>query len=169
MEILMEEDRFNIISDEDKRFIKEFDKQMGILGYDCGGVIGSGYCWSKYMIVYSKSGSKSKKVIARIYISEKNILLRLFFNNINKHSEYIKQAPLHIKDVFVNDRGLCGQCENKKDKCNFRKTYVIDEREIQKCSGVTFEFFNPNITKLQDYVELIKEFYSKKSVVLSKC
>lgn len=168
MDILMEEERFSIISEDDKQFIKEFDKQIGLLGYDCGRTIGSGYCWGRYMIIYSKSGAKTKKVIARIYIRENNIVLRLFFNNINKHSDYIRQAPTHIKDVFINDRGLCGHCEGKKDKCNFRKTYVIDGDEIQKCSGVTFEFFNPTISNLKDYIELLKEFYGKKLAVGNK-
>jgi hypothetical protein len=44
-----------------------------------------------------------------------------------------------------------------------RKIYVIDGRQIEKCSGVVFEFHQPNVEKLPDYMELLKEFYEKKA------
>ena len=44
----------------------------------------------------------------------------------------------------------------------FRKTYTLDGRRIEKCNGITFEFFDPNVQKLNDYISLFIEFYPKK-------
>jgi hypothetical protein len=113
------------------------------------------------MIIYSKTGVKTKSVAARIFIRESGILLRLFFNNIDKHRNYIENTPEHIKEVFVGNYGDCS-CNPKKDNCRMRKTYTIDERLTEKCSGVVFEFNNATIEKLPDYVNLFKEFYPPK-------
>lgn len=97
MEELLSEDRFTIISDADKALIRAFNSEMEALGYGFGGDIGDGYCWGRYMILYTKTGTKSKKGIARIYIRESSHCLRLFFNNIDKYRAYIEKALLHIK------------------------------------------------------------------------
>lgn len=164
---IIEEDRFSMIKDCDKEFIKLFDKEIKALGYDFGGGIGDGYCWGKYMIIYSKTGVKTKNVVARIFIRENCIVLRLFFNNIDKHRNYIENAPKHIKDVFTCGRGDCS-CNPQKDNCRMRKTYTIDNRLIEKCSGVVFEFDDPTIDKLYDYVNLLHEFYPPKQVKAAK-
>lgn len=161
MKDILLESRFDIISESDKAFILDFDEKIMELGYDFGGGIGDGYCWGKLMIVYSKTGVKSKKVIARIYIREDGIILRLFLNNIDKHTEYIENAPEHIKEVFVGPNGNCS-CNPKKENCRMRKTYVIDNKKIEKCGGVTFEFSNPTVDQCQDYIHLLKEFYPVK-------
>jgi len=158
MERLLSEERFNIISEGDKKFILDFDKAITELGYDFGSAIGDGYCWGKYMIIYSKTGVKNKKVIARIFIRESGIVLRLFFNDIDKHRKHIEHAPEHIKSVFAGNHGNCS-CNPQKENCRMRKTYTIDDKQIEKCSGVVFEFWNPTAEKLADYIDLLEEFY----------
>jgi len=155
------EKRFDIVSNPDKAFILAFTKEIAGLGYDFGGHIGWGACWGLYMVIYSKVGVKSKQVAARIFIRENGIVLRLFFNNIDKHSKYIETAPEHIKSVFTNAHGVCS-CNPKKENCKMRKTYTINENLIEKCSGVVFEFHQPDMDKLPDYIDLFKEFYVSK-------
>ena len=160
MKIILEEERFNFISSCNKSFIIAFDSEISKLGYSYGGDIGSGACWGKYMIVYSKIGVRNKQVAARIYIKEDNIVLRLFLNKIDKHREYIENSPAFIKDVFIGDHGKCQHCHNEKnDNCKFRKTYTIDNNYYEKCNGITFEFWMPDLQKLADYIGLLKEFY----------
>jgi len=163
MEKILLEDRFNIVSGSDKIFITAFDKEIGHLGYSFGGGIGDGYCWGKYMVVYTKANVKSKNVVARIFIREDCIVLRLFVNNVDKHRAFIENAPTHIKDVFIGNQGTCS-CNPKKENCHMRKTYTIDGKTIEKCSGVVFEFWNPPIEKLPDYIDLLKEFYTPPTI-----
>lgn len=158
MEEILSEERFNIISDSNKAFITAFNTKIKNLGYDFGGSIGNGYCWGKYMIIYAKTGVKSKNVIARIFIRENGIVLRLFFNNVDKHSAYIENSTAHIKDVFTGNHGNCS-CSPKKENCRMRKNYTVDNKTIEKCSGVVFEFWSPTEEKLPDYIDLLKEFY----------
>jgi len=111
MKNAMSESRFDYISGPDKDFIIAFDDEMKKLGYDFGNNIGTGYCWGRYMIIYSKTGIKSKKVAARIYIREDGgIVLRLFLNGIDKHREYIENAEPYIKDVLTGTHGDCIYC-----------------------------------------------------------
>jgi hypothetical protein len=160
MKTLLTEERFDFITPENKEFIVIFNEEMKKLGYDFGNNIDSGFCWGKYMIIYSKTGVKSKKVTARIYIRDKGLVLRLFFSNIDKHRDYIVKAPKYIKEVFTGDHGRCNHCRDDKEEiCKFRKIYTIEDSVIEKCSGVTFEFWNPDLEKLPDYMNLMREFY----------
>ena len=166
MDYRLAEERFSIISEPDKAFIHAFSNEIAELGYDYGGHIGSGYGWGPYMIIYSKIGVKSKQVAARIYIRIDTIVLRLYFSDIDKHRAFIENAPPHIKRAFTDDHGKCNHCENchrKDGLCKFRKTYTIDSQEYEKCNGVVFEFWQPNTEKLPDYIELLREFYGKKT------
>jgi hypothetical protein len=159
MKDLMLEDRFGMIQQKDKDFIVAFNEEMSKLGNGFDGKIGDGFCWGKYMIIYAKIGIRNKNVLARIYIREDGIVLRLYFNRIDEHRGFIENAPFYIKDVFTGESGRCNHCHNEKDgTCKFRKTYVIDGIFIEKCNGMTFEFREPNIGKLIDYMELIREF-----------
>lgn len=163
MKNLLSEERFNNISTENKAFILAFDDAISKLGYGFGGKIDSGFCWGKYMIIYSKIGVKSKQVAARIYIRESSIVLRLFLNKINRHYEYIENAPPFIKEVFTGEYGNCHHCHNDKDGiCKFRKTYTLGNNYIEKCNGITFEFWEPDLEKLPEYINLLKEFYPNK-------
>ena len=160
MKDILQEERFDFISKKDKGFVLAFNDEMAKLGYGFGGKIGSGYCWGKYMIIYTRAGVKSKKVFARIYLRDESIVLRLFLNEIDKHREYVENAPSHIKAVFVGDFGDCKHCHNEKDSlCRFRKTYTLDNRPIEKCNGSTFEFQDPNLQRISDYMALFTEFY----------
>ncbi|HOP10249.1 MAG TPA: DUF6434 domain-containing protein [Oscillospiraceae bacterium] len=162
MEDRLKEERFHLISEADKSFILAFNREITELGYDFGGNIGWGACWGLYMIIYSKVGAKSKQVAARIFIRENRIILRLFFNNVDKHTQYIENAPEHIKSVFIGTHGDCS-CNPKKENCRMRKTYILDGKTIEKCSGVVFEFHQPDLAKLPDYMGLLREFYEKKA------
>lgn len=163
MKETLREERFIFMSNDDKAFMIAFDDEMTKLGYHSGGTIGNGYCWGKYMVIYTKIGVKSKKVYARIYIRENDIVLRLYFSKVGAHHEFIEQAPDYIKDVFVSEYGNCNCCHNDKNGvCKFRKVYKIDNHLIEKCNGRTFEFYNPTIEKLADYIELFSEFYSRR-------
>lgn len=160
MKTILTEERFNIITAENKAFILAFDNEISKLGYSFGSNIGSGACWGKYMIIYSKIGVKSKKVAARIYITENSIVLRLFLNNIDNHREYIESTKNYIKEVFTGEHGNCHHCHNDKGgTCKFRKYYTLENKYIEKCNGITFEFREPNLDKLPDYLGLLKEFY----------
>jgi len=161
MEDRLTEERFSIISEPDKSFILAFSREIAEMGYNFGGNIGWGACWGPYMVIYSKVGVKSKQVAARIFIRENHIVLRLFLNNVDKHRQYIENAPEHIKSVFIGTHGDCS-CNPKKENCRMRKTYAIDGDLIEKCSGVVFEFHQPNIAKLPDFIDLFKEFYASK-------
>lgn len=167
MHEILKEERFSFVSSEDKAFILAYNEEMTRLGYDFGSQIGSGYCWGKYMMIYRKSGVKSERVYARIYIREPSVVLRLFLNDIDKHRKFIENAPAYIKEVFVDDQG---KCRHDRDdgggKCKFRKTYTIDGRLIEKCNGITFEFLDPSVQKIKDYIALFAEFYPKRGRML---
>jgi hypothetical protein len=157
---ILKETRFDFVSQTDKGFINGFDAEMKKLGYGFGGNIGSGYCWGRYMLIYRKEGVKSEKVFARIYIRETGLVLRLFLSDVDKHRTFVENAPAHIRDVFAGAAGNCQHCENKKGGlCAFRKTYTMENRLIEKCSGVVFEFHQPGMEKLPDYIELFSEFF----------
>jgi len=153
---LLAERRFNIVSENDKAFIIAFDKAVNELGYDCENTIGSGYSWSPLMIIYGKTGTKSRPCIARIYIHNDGISLRLFFTNINKHRAYIENAPEHIKTMFSGGKN----CPCRPD-CPHKgqKIYTIDDKDYKKCRDADFRITKPNIDELSDYIGILAEFY----------
>ncbi len=164
MKNVISESRFDFVSGPDKDFITAFDDEMKKLGYDFGNSIGSGYCWGRYMIIYSKTGVKSKKVAARVYIRQDgSVVLRLFLSGIDMHREYIEKAEPYIKDVLEGTHGDCSHCKNDKGGiCKFRKTYTLDGRLFEKCNGIVFEFHKPDTAKLSGYIGLLSEFYKTK-------
>lgn len=163
METILAEQRFDFLSERDKAFILAFDREMEAFGFDFGGSIGSGYCWGRYMVIYAKSGVKSKQVPARIYLREDGIVLRLYLNQIDKHRAYLEQAKPFILAPFLGPRGDCTHCHNDKNgMCKFRKSYTLCGRDIDKCNGITFEFFEPSLERMPDYIGLLREFYPGK-------
>lgn len=155
-------ERFEFVSDEDKRFIISFSNELEKMGYVFDKEIGSGYCWGKYMILYRKQDVKSKKVYARLYIKDNEIVLRMYLSNIDQHRAFIENAPDYIREVFTGDYGDCKHCHNEKDgACKFRKSYILDNRLIEKCNGMTFEFYHPTLEKLPGYLELFAEFNTR--------
>lgn len=161
---MLQEERFGYVSAADKAFVCAFVERMAALGYDFGDTIGSGYCWAPYMLVFTRSGVKNKNVVARIYLRDTGIILRLYFSDIDRRRAYIEAAPPHIKQVFVGDFGACQHCHNEKNgACKFRKTYTIDGRFIEKCNGNTFYFARPELAAMDDYLALFGEFYPAKT------
>lgn len=156
----MAERQYNFIQEKDRNFIIEFTKALENMGYTYGGEIGNGYCWGRYMLIFRKAHVKSKNVVARIYIREDSILLRLFLNKVTKHAPYINSSPDFIKNVFTGDYGNCKHC--KGDHCKFRKDYEIDGIHFEKCNGTTFEFSYPTVERLTDYIQLLQEFFPPK-------
>ncbi len=154
------EKQFDFVSKNDKGFIVAFTQALENMGYTYGDTIGNGFCWGKYMLIFRKANVKSKKVVARIYIRDDSIVLRLFFNNVTKHSEYIDATPEYIKSVFVGEYGSCNHC--KGDNCKFRKDYEINGIKYEKCNGTTFRFNEPSVENLHDYLKLFREFYPVK-------
>ena len=162
---ILKEDRFDFLSAANHEFILAFDEEMNRLGYDFGDTIGDGFCWGRYMLIYRRSGVKSSKVYARVYLREADIVLRLFLSGIDQHHQFIEQAPAHIQQVFTGHFGDCQHCKNEKDgQCKFRKTYTIAGQLIEKCNGNTFWFHQPVIEKLPDYIALFTEFYPVKKL-----
>lgn len=163
MENVLKDPRYDCICTADKEFITAFDSGMNELGYTCGNHFGDGYCWGRYMLIYRKSGVKSKKVYARVYVRDGGIALRFFFSDIDRHRAYVESAKPHIKDIFTDTHGDCGHCQGKNDGiCKFRKSYTIDGRQIDKCNGVVFEIREPEIGYLSDYMDLFTVFYPRK-------
>jgi hypothetical protein len=163
---LLQEEKFNFIPKSSKDFITAFDEEIEKLGYSSNGVIGNGYIWGKYMILYSKTRIKTRKILARVYIRESSIVLRLYLNNIDSHRKFIEDAPPHIKKAFTGEYGRCKHCKNEKEGvCKFRKTYTIDGQLIEMCNGFTFEFWEPTIDKLPDYMVILSEFLPVRSQV----
>lgn len=150
---------YDFIRDTDKDFIIAFTDELNKLGFYEDG-FSNGFCWGRYMLIYRKSGVKSKNVYARIYVREKSICLRMFFNDVTRKGEYIKNTPDYIRDAFTGDFGTCKHC--KGDNCKFRKDYEIDGVKYEKCNGYTFEFNDPTIEKLPAYIDLFKVFYCNK-------
>jgi hypothetical protein len=160
LKTFLDDPSFAFLTMPDREFVLAFDDRMGALGYDFGNEIGSGYCWGRYMMIYRRTGVKSDKVYARIYLREPRIVLRMFLNDIHKHRSFLEEAPWHIKAVFTGPHGDCEHCHNEKDgACRFRKTYTLDGRMIEKCNGIVFEFHEPETSRLRDYLDLFTEFY----------
>lgn len=159
MQDMLQHEQYQFISDQDKSFITAFDEAMSKIGYENGGIT-NGFCWGRYMILYSRSGLKNKYIAARIYIRDHNIALRLFLNKVDDHRTYIEQSPADIKSIFTGPAALCQHCHNEKDGfCRFRKVYTIDQQRIEKCNGLTFTIENPDIARLPEYLALLGEFH----------
>jgi len=168
VEKLLSEDKFNAVADSDKMFIITFDSEIEKFGYSCGGIIGKGgKWWQDISIKWAKVGIKTERLIARIYQRDNKLILRLYFNKIDKHRDYIENAPTHIKEIFTGSHGNCGfdkcPCKTNKLNCKFRKSYTLDGKAIHKCNGITFEVLHPDISKLPDYIDLLSKFYARKN------
>lgn len=165
---LMQESRFDFVSKDDKTFITAFDAALLERGW---GIENNGhfkgYCWGRYMLIYCKLGVKAKKVAARIYLRDDSIVLRLFLNGMDKHRAFLESSPEHIKSVFLlGGGGDCRHCPDSgsrvNGRCIFRKNYTIEGQAVEKCNGAVFEFCQPNMQKLPDYLALLDEFYTTK-------
>ena len=164
MKNLLEEAAYDFISSIDKGFIIAFDDEMNRLGYTCNKNIGDGYCWGRKMLIYTKQGVKSKKSYARVYIRDSDLILRLYFSNVDKQRDAIEQAPDYIQAAFTGDYGTCQHCHNMKadGSCSHRKTYAIHDKQYELCDGFAFWFFAPTADRLPEYSKLFLAFYPEK-------
>lgn len=159
MQKLLQDPCFDYIDPQDKAFIVDFTHAMKKRGYEFGDKIVPGICWGRNMIIYTKS----KRCLARIYLRDESIALRLYLNQIDDHCAYIESSSELIKSVFTGPHGACHHCHNEKNgSCKFRKTYTIDGVTIEKCNGETFVFDQPDSIKLPEYLALIDEFIQPK-------
>lgn len=99
--LLLNDETYAYVSEEDKGFICQFTDAMNDLGYVCGEKIVDGICYGKHMMIFTKMNVKSKKVYARLYFRESGVVLRLFFSKVSEHAKYIDACPSYIKDSFV--------------------------------------------------------------------
>ncbi len=158
---------YAFINDSQKGFVLAFDEAMCKIGYESGGIVPY-VCLGRYKIEYTKSGNKTKRFVARVYFRDYGIVLRLYFTNIDKHRQYIENAPEYIKTPFINDAGRCKQCDKagggigNKGTCSFKKTYTINGALYEKCSGENYYFNNLELSAIPQYIELLETFYPNK-------
>jgi len=158
---LLSQNEYDFISGENKAFIIAFDAEMEQLGYTSGKIIGLGHCWGRYMIIYTKASTKSKKSYVRIYIRDEDIVLRLYLSNVDKHSNIIEQAPAYIQEAFIGKFPSCDHCHDKTE-CVHQKRYTLNGTRYEICDGKAFWFIQPKIEHLSDYLKLFNTFYPVK-------
>ena len=158
---LLQRERFHFLPEEEKAFLLLFDREMERLGYTAGGHIGCGYCWGKYMLIYRKAGSESRKVFARVYLREDRSILRMYFDKVERHRVAIEGAPEHIQDAFTGAYGYCNHCHNQKadGRCSHRRSYRLHDEAYEFCDSFTFWFLEPTPDKVPDYIAIFTEFY----------
>ncbi len=148
------------ITEADKTFILLWDERLKALGYTCGGEVRGGFCWGKYMLVYTKAGVKSDKSYCRVYLRDIGAAVRLYLNGVDDHRAYLEGTPDYILDAFTNDYGACKHCPNKQgDACRHRKSYTLFGKLYEKCDGFTFELWHPSPERVDGYAALLTEFY----------
>ncbi|MCL2456959.1 MAG: hypothetical protein FWD19_05365 [Defluviitaleaceae bacterium] len=156
---LLTDDKYNFVGKKDTDFIVAFDDYMIANGYKNNG-IQAYYVFGKYKIEYYKT---KNKYVARIYFRDDGIVLRLYFSNIEKHKNYIENAPEFIKKPFVDDSHKCKKPNCKgmmlNDKCRFRKTYTIDGMSHVKCASESFMYHELEAENASEYVALLDTFY----------
>jgi len=168
MNKLLADEKFDFISENDKEFIVAFNNEMLRAGYMNNG-IQPYVVFGKYKIEYCKARLKTKKYVARIYFRDKEIVLRLYFSNINTCRDYIEKAPDFIKKPFINNHSKCKGCDANgggmisNTKCRYKKSYIIDSETYIKCAEQAFMFENPAACNAIEYVNLITAFYPDKS------
>lgn len=160
IEKLLEDEKYGFMPDADKAFVAGCTRALEKMGYTCGGEIVDGICWGKYMLIFRKASLKKGKVAARIYIRDGSVTFRLFASDVTKHASFIASAPDYIREVFTGDFAACRHCNG--EECRFQKRYEIGGVEYIKCNGQTFEFANADLSKLDGYMALFREFYPEK-------
>lgn len=162
---LMQDEKFDFVNATGKAFITNFDNEMNRLGYSTNSGIGNGFCWGKYMIIYTKSGVKSQKSYARIYIQKDgSMYLRMYFSNVERHKEAIENSPEFVQIAFTSGFGACKHCHNQKidGVCSHRKTYTLNSVKYEICDGYAFYFKNPDSSRIPDYISIFKVFYPER-------
>ncbi|MCL2407833.1 MAG: hypothetical protein FWC95_07890 [Defluviitaleaceae bacterium] len=149
---------FSIITSAQRAFILEFNNKMNELGYDYGGKVGGPSYECKYVLIYGKTNTKSRPITARVYISNRFIAVRFYFKDVDKHREYIENAPKYIKSAFAFKDGDCKNCSIN---CKKMHNYTIDGVAYSKCPWSTFFFRYCTLDMLEDYMALYSKFSEK--------
>ena len=156
----LSEEKFDVISEDDKAFIFAYDDALSPLGYDFGNRLWGATSYTE--VGYSKTGVKSKNMVSRIRIEHDTgkITLRIYVNNVDKYRDFIENAPLHIKAGFAFESGECTGCN-----INFchPKKYTLDGKQYVKCVHFAGTFNEPTIDKIPDYCDLLATAFPKKS------
>jgi hypothetical protein len=158
---LLLDEKYAFVSQKDRDFIMAFNDCMMNVGYKNNG-IQPYVVFGKHKIEYFKPGNKTNKYIARIYLRDDKIVLRLYFSSIDKHSAYIEKAPDYIQKPFVDESHKCKRPNCKgigNDKCRYQKTYVIDGITYIKCAEQSFMYHNVDAENAPGYVDLLATFY----------
>ena len=154
-------EKYAFVSQKDKNFIIAFNDSMVKAGYENNG-IQPYVVFGKYKIEYCKPGNKIKKYIARIYFRDDEIVLRLYFSNIDKRRDYIEKSPCFIQRPFIDDSHRCKKPNCKgmgKGKCRYQKTYTIDGIPYVKCAEQSFCYYHMDAENASEYVALLTAFY----------
>ena len=166
MRDLLDNPKYDFIGEQDKDFILAFDDAMTSAGYENNG-IQPYVVFGKLKIEYFKPGTKTKKYIARVYIRDDGIVLRLYFSDIDKHRNYIENSPDFIKKPFIDNSHDCKMPNCKgmitNGKCRYRKTYYIDGALHVKCAEQSFMYYGMNAENAARYAELLLAFYPIKN------
>lgn len=99
------------------------------------------------------------KRIARVYPNE-DIILILKLNNMDNYSQFMKDLPAHLQEVFNrNYCTVCGFQGATKEFCKFRIHWNLDNKEYAGCAYLCFNFLNPVIDDLDIYFALLEYEY----------
>jgi hypothetical protein len=163
MRNLLSDEIYNFVSQQDKEFIIAFNDAMIEAGYENNG-IQPYVVFGKYKIEYYKPGNKTNKYIARFYFRDDEIVLRLYFSNIDKHRDYVEKSSDFIKKPFVDESHQCKHCKGMitNGKCRYRKTYTLDGVPYVKCAEQSFMYYNMEPKNASSYAELLTVFYPAK-------
>lgn len=149
--------RFKAVFEENLPFLEAFDKGMEGLGYT------SERRDDGTQMVYMKAGVKSEKPYVRVFADRRGLVLRFHLFKVEKHADFIADAPSHIRDVFAGPGGGCRHCtDDKEDRCGYRRTYVLDGEQIEKCGFSAFCFRDVDVSEVDDYVAMFREFYPER-------
>jgi hypothetical protein len=163
--ISLSDEQYSFIGSKDKNFIIAFNDAMTVAGFENNG-IQPYVVFGKYKIEYYRPGNKTHKYVARIYLRDNEIVLRMYFSNIDKRRDSIEDSPEYIKKPFVDDSHKCKiNCKGMRmndGKCRYQKKYTIDNMIYLKCSGESFMYYNMDGENASEYVELLATFYPKK-------
>ena len=145
-------------------FIAAFDEAMNAAGYARLEKPHDNAYWNSF-IAYVKPGAKTPKIIARIYLRDDGIVLRVYASNIDKRRAYLEGAPAFIQQPFVNDDNNCKPgCKGMRmanGKCRYQKTYTLNGAAHVKCGDACFCYSNLDAKDAQEYVNLVAAFYPK--------
>lgn len=154
-----------VLSAEDRDFVLALDMAMRREGYTSDGIQPYA-CWGKYVISYYRASVKAKRYVARVYLRSDGLLFRMYFSDIDRHTDTIERLPEEIKAAFHSEYGKCKHCSSKTNdsqgNCTHRKTYSLDGVRHEMCDGLVFLFDNHSVQAIPQYIELLQIFYPRK-------